>query len=263
MEDAFSEEPPDAAHLRGEEAPEPRTDRIQPHKPDQDDQTERSAGDVEDVQVREDRSTERHITVDDQEPEDDEQVQEALGHDHSDRSRQRNSEAALHQVAPVQIAELRRHQAVHEPAEEQDLEKVAPEDPRAALAEQARPPDGADRERQVVHDEGRDHEDGVRASQSAELLLPIDIARKESAEGDRDHGRDELAPAEELTPYRDLVGASGRRGELLDRRVLDVGRGPLFHRVGLELFRPSHFRNRSYRVKTCTPLPERRPWTTP
>ena len=147
MEDAFSEEPPDPAHLRGEEAPEPRTDRVQPDKPDEDDQTERSAGDVEDVQVREDRATERHVTVDDQEPEDHEQVEKALRHDDPDGSRQRYPEAAFHQVAPVQIAELRRHQAVHEPAEEQDLEKVAPEDPRAALAEQARPADGADRER--------------------------------------------------------------------------------------------------------------------
>src|SRR5439155_1163569 len=93
------------------------------------------------------RKVETKSEENEQEPEDHEQVQEALRHDYPDRSRQRYSETALHQVAPVQIAELRRHQAVHEPAEEQDLEKVAPEDPRAALAEQARPADGADRER--------------------------------------------------------------------------------------------------------------------
>ena len=47
---------------------------------------------------------------------------------------------------------------------------------------------------------------------------------------------------------REVVGTTRSRGELLDGRVLDVRRGPLLQRVSVGLFRPSHFRNRSYRV---------------
>src|SRR5438874_8856081 len=263
MEDALAEESSDAAHFRGKEAPEPRTDRIQPDQTDHDQEAESAACDIENVQVRQDRATERHVAVDDKESKHHEQVEQPLRDDHTDGARERYPEPPLDQIAPVQIAELCRDQTVHEPAEQQDFEQVAPEDPGATLAQQSRPADGADRERQVVHDEGREDEQRVRPSQGAERLRPVHVPGEIGDERDRDQGRDELAPAEQLASNGEVVGAPSRGGELLDRRVLDMRRGPLFQRDGLELFRPSHFRKRSYRVKTWTPPPESRPWARP
>ena len=62
-----------------------------------------------------------NATVPPQEQEEDgEEGELPLGHDDADGQRERDAEAALHEVRAVEVAELRRDEAVHEPAEEED-----------------------------------------------------------------------------------------------------------------------------------------------
>src|SRR5207244_801627 len=79
-----------------------------------------------------------------------------------------------------------RHQTVHEPAEEQDLEEIAPEDSRSALSQKACPANGAHRERQVVHDQRGDQEERVRSAQGGEGWRPVHVPGEVRDEDDRD-----------------------------------------------------------------------------
>ena len=112
---------------------DPRRDRVERHEPADDEHGERDRGDVHEREVGKDRAAEGDVADHDEEAEDGEKIEEPLRDDDADGARQRQAEASLHEVAAIEVAELRRDEAVHEPAEQQDLEEVAAADPHAAL----------------------------------------------------------------------------------------------------------------------------------
>src|SRR5207249_1477915 len=124
---------PETPHLAGEEASDLGSEGIDGDEPDRDEQPEDRAGHEDDPEIREDGSTERDVTADHEKAEHDDEVEQALRDDDTDRTRQRDAEAPLHQVGAVEIAELRRDEAVDEPAEQQDPHEIAPLDVRSAF----------------------------------------------------------------------------------------------------------------------------------
>src|SRR5258708_22807297 len=247
MEHPLAEQAADAPDLRREEAPDPRRDVVGREERGDDDGRERDPREVDDPQVRHHRGEERGGAADDQQGEDDEDVEERLGDDDPDGPRKRHVETLLHEVAPVQVAELRRRETVHEPPEHQDLEEVAAAQPQPALAQEPGPASRAQREGRVVDDERREDQQRVRRADGRERGAPIDVPGDHEQERERDEDRERLAPAEQLAAYGELVAMPGLLGELLDRRVLDMAAGW----SAQELFvlpPPSPFLSLSYRV---------------
>ena len=101
VEHPLPEQPADAPDLRGKESPQPRTDRVEDDQADEDEDAEGAARDVQDVEVGEDRASEGNVTVDDEQPEDYEQVEQPFRDDDSDRAGERYAETALDEVAAV------------------------------------------------------------------------------------------------------------------------------------------------------------------
>src|SRR5690606_20090221 len=72
-------------------------------------------------------------------PGDDDDVRRALDEDRSDRARDRGPEVPAQQVGAVQVSELGRNEAVHEPGQEEDLGRVAEADVHAAARQDVAP----------------------------------------------------------------------------------------------------------------------------
>ena len=204
MQHAFAKEMADPLDLAREEPRDTGRDGVDRHEPHRHEQAQAGPGRVEDVQVGRDRAAERDVPADHEESEYHEEVEQPFRDDDTDGARERDPEAALHEVAAVEVPELRRDQAVHKPTEHEDAQEIPPLDVGAALAQEARPPDRTDREREVIHAECRDDVERIRPAEGSERLGPVDVAREVRDEGQRDERRDELAPAEQLAP----VGSS-------------------------------------------------------
>ena len=82
---------------------------------------------------------EAHVAGPEAEDRDREEVEDALDEDGPEGPAQRHGRVDLEEVGPVDVAELGRHEAVDEPADEDDLGAVARPDGVAAATQQERP----------------------------------------------------------------------------------------------------------------------------
>ena len=130
------------------------------HKHDQRDGYQ-EAGDEERVDLGPLPAAEAPIPRGQCQPEDHDDVSDALDEDRAHRARRRGTVGALQQVRPIQVAELGRHQTVDEPREKQDLGGRGEADGRASATQDERPPEPAQRKGQVVHQQGDDQKPKV------------------------------------------------------------------------------------------------------
>ena len=108
-----------------------------------------------------------------------EQVEDALDEHRPERSRQRDDVVDPQQVGAVDVAQLGRNEAVDQPADEDDLGRVA-DLPGAGTAQQQLPAVAAQREADVVHAEGeRAGTMGSRGDQSSSRWkwMPLKVSR--------------------------------------------------------------------------------------
>ena len=87
-----------------------------------------------------------------------EDVQDALDEDRPERPAERRDAVHLEQVGAVHVTELGRHDAVDEPRQVQDLDRVAQPDDEAGLAQEPLPAIATQRKTEVEHDEGQQDE---------------------------------------------------------------------------------------------------------
>ena len=103
----------------------------------------------DDLDVARQAAPERHEAGREPEDDDREQVEDPLDEDRPEGPRQRDAAVDLEQVRPVDVAELGRHEAVHEPRQEDDLDAVADLEQEAGLPDEHRPAQAAEREPDV------------------------------------------------------------------------------------------------------------------
>ena len=131
------------------------------------------------------------------EHDDREQVEDALDEDRAERRRERDREVDLQQPGAIDVAELGRHDAVDEPADEDDLRRVADPHLRADAAQQQRPAVAAQREAEVVDDERRHEPDRVGRDDVRDELVELEPRqrdREQQQDEDRDDDRQLRAP---------------------------------------------------------------------
>ena len=102
----------------------------------------------------------------------------------------------LDEVRAVNVAELGRHETVHEPADEDDLGRVPQLIGLPALLEQDGPAPATQRKTQVVDDEGGQQKPRVGSSDALDEQLEVDVAdrcRDQDEDDDRYGDRDDRA----------------------------------------------------------------------
>ena len=110
-------------------------------------------------------AAERPVAGRQTEDDDREQVEDPLDEHGPERPRQRDRAVDLQEVGPVDVAELGRDEAVHQPADEDDLRAVADLQPEARPPDEERPAPAAEREAEI--------EDEERGQQVPELAWAI------------------------------------------------------------------------------------------
>ena len=165
------------------------------------------AEDEDDVDARHRSAAEAPVARRQGEAEDDDDVGDALDEDRADRPRRRGAVVRLQQVRAVEVAELGRHEAVDEPRQVEDLERVEEADARADLGEDVAPAEGTDREGQVVGDEGERQVADVGAEHELPGGLDVDAQRVEGEDqqDDREDDRSDRAPVEDPPRQADLA----------------------------------------------------------
>ena len=145
-----------------------------------------------------------------------EQVEDPLDEDRAERPRHRRGAVDLQQVRPVDIAELRRHDAVHQPGQEDDLGRVLGRDPYPGAAQERRPAKAAQREAGIEDEHGREHQPAVRGEDQARDLreLPAIEHDEDRDHDDRDGDRQDRPglsqPASDRHALRGELGLGGR-----------------------------------------------------
>ena len=128
----------------------------------------------------------------------------------------RLSEASLlisQEIGPVQVAELGRHDAVHEPREIDDLGGVLDPDPEAGPAEEQRPAIAAEGETGIEDEERDEHQRRVRsADERRDLRERLEVQPDEDADDrERHQDRDDrLRLAQPLAEREPLDGVVER-----------------------------------------------------
>ena len=155
--------------------------------------------------------------------EDEDDVRDPLQEDRANRPRDRGRVRGPQQVGAVQVAQLGRHQAVHEPGQEEDLGRVAVAHVGADVPQHQPPPQAAQREGQVVDDEGRQQVGGDRGSDQLHRLAEVHVQDDAEQEEDQDQREDDGAdrsPVQQAPLEADL-----RLGDrLVRRRVQELAR---------------------------------------
>ena len=144
------------------------------------------------------------------EDDDREQVEDPLDEDGPERPAQRDRAVDLEQVGPVDVAELGRHEAVDEPADEDDLGRVADLEPEAGPAEEDRPAQAAQREAEVEDERTpRSSSDGFAGRDVAGQLVELEPGQRSSEQHEQDERQDDRDDRPRLAQpaaERQLVG---------------------------------------------------------
>ena len=166
-----------------------------------------------DLDVGREAAPERHEAGREAEDDDREQVEHALDEHRPERARQRDRAVDLEQVRAVDVAELGRHEAVHEPRQEDDLGRVAHLEPEPAPANEHRPAQAAQREADVEDRERGEQQQRVRTQDLVRQLLELEAGQalhEQDEEHDRQDDRDDRPRlAEPPAPAR--AGPGGPR----------------------------------------------------
>ena len=126
------------------------------------------------------------------------------------------------QVGAVDVAQLGRHEAVDEPADEDDLGRVAQGDPDAGAAQQQGPAVAAQREADVVDAEGDQQQQRVGRGDGVDQRLEVEVARLGRDQDQQHHGQDDRDDRARVPQPR---GQRGRRlaAVLVDQGIVDDG----------------------------------------
>jgi hypothetical protein len=121
---------------------------------------------------------------------DGDEIEDAFHEDRAQRLRRRNRAVELEQVGAIEIAELGRDDAVHEPRQEQDLGAVPDADLVAGTPQELGPAPAPQREAGVVDREGEQHQPEIRLAdvlRHVAQVLPVEQRRDDDdRDGDRD-----------------------------------------------------------------------------
>ena len=158
-----------------------------------------------------------------------EDVEDALDEDRPERPAQRGVAVDPQEVGPIQVTELGRDDAVDQPRQVDDLGGVLDPDPKAGPAQQDGPAQPTQREAEVEHDEGDEHERRVHAADERwdlgeRLVVEPD---EHPDDGERDEDRDDRLRLTEALAERDALGGilDGRLFRGIARRGRARGRG--------------------------------------
>jgi hypothetical protein len=144
----------------------------------------------------------------------------ALDENRPERPRDRRPVVRPQQIRAVHVAELRRHQAVDEPGQEQDLGRVAERDRGPGTRQDVPPPEAPKRERGVVREKGEGKERGVRVADEADHQPPVEVVPEEHPEQQEEQQR----PEDERRDGSDVDDPSCQRDLARDRGVLGASR---------------------------------------
>jgi len=193
-----------------------RSHRAQGDDRRDEDQRDDEADDEDDVDAGCQSAAEAPVAGGKGQAEDHDDVGDALDEDRADGPRRRGAVVRLEQIRAVKVSQLGRHEAVHEPRQIEDLERVEEPDARPHLGEDEAPAERANRERQVVGDEGKRKVPDVRPEDQLPGRGEVDAEGVEGQhqQDDREDDRSDRPPVEDAPGEADLA-----LGDLL------VGRG--------------------------------------
>ena len=156
----------------GQRGDDPPAEVAHREKPDREEDDEDDPGREDDLDLGRQPGPERDEAGREPQDDDREEVEDPLDEDGPERPRQRDRAVDLQQVRPVDVAELRRHQAVHQPGQEDDLRAVADPEREPGPPDQERPAQAPEREAGIEDPEGEEQDQPVRARGSCPAARP-------------------------------------------------------------------------------------------
>ena len=162
------------------------------HEDDQG-QGDHEAGNEERIHLRSLPAAEAPIACGEGQPENDDDVRDALDEDRSHGPGRRGTVAPLEQVGPVQVAELGGDQAVDEPREEEDLGRGHEADWRARAPQDEGPAEAPQREGQVVHHQGEHQQTQVCVGDLRPRTPPVDAQDEDEKQDQQRDAKDDRA----------------------------------------------------------------------